>query len=240
MAAAFVQGKGNNGTSVSVRTIVLGSSVAIGDILWVCGAWVEGGGGAATRTAAVTDSAGNTYVQNTQRTKTGTGSNNSRINSFYCINGTAAAHTITVTLTGGSVGFMAVNAIELSGVDVSDPLVQENWGQGIVSTVNAGSLVTDADDAILVSMIMLSNARTFISPDGYTRSTATTTEDGSLAHCVYRAVGAADTYPCVHSWTGGDSNGIAVHDGFRATIIPAPTTRVLNKLRTRALNRGIN
>jgi hypothetical protein len=242
MAAAFVQGKGNTGNEVSVRTIVAGSSISIGEVIWVCAAWFDDDG-VTSMTAAVTDSAGNTYTSNTLRTKTGTAANNSRMQSFYTVNGTAAAHTITITLTGGPAFRLHVDAIVLSGVDTSTPLIAQNWGQTVGSSdsdINAGDLITTADGAILVSMVATSADRTYTTPTGYTRATATTTEDSNRAHAVYRAVGAADTYSCVHSWSSGSTNGLTVHDAFRATIVAAPATRVLNTLRTRTLNKGVN
>jgi hypothetical protein len=117
------------------------------------------------------------------------------------------------------------------------PLVEEDYGTtSATSSVNSGDVITSADDAMLLSFLMLSLARTTTVPTGYTAIDAS----GVRGRAAYRAVPAADTYSAVWNWTGGSAASIALHEAYRAEPAAVPTISVITTLRSRGLNRGVN
>ncbi len=242
--AHFRRGKGKDSTSGSVLNIVLPEQSEVSDIIFACFGWVKGSGGAATRTLAVTDSLSNTYIPMTVRTKTGTGVNNLRMQAYYAINGTQGTPTVTGTLTGGAVDLYGGNIQLLYGIDLNTPLIAESFGQtgsSGATPLSGGTLTTDADGAIIVTMIMHSADRADIVPTGFFLSTDTTSEDGSKYAGAYKEAGAAGAYATLWSWTGGTTNSMAYSAAFRATIPPMGSIfKATPALRTRGLNHGIN
>jgi hypothetical protein len=234
MAVAFVQGKRTvTVTATTTIAATFDSAVPVGDFIVVGVGWFDGGG--ATQTiSSIVGGAGNTYTPNTLRTS---GDGDFRMQSQTVVNVLNAAHTVTVTFSAEVTNACSIWIVHLSGVAATGAIVDQNHASVTTgSSLDAGDVVTTADDGALLSFTILASVRTITRPTGYTETAAATTRSAGA----YRLAEAADTYSAVWNWTGGNSRAIAIHDAYRAEPPAAPTTRVLNTLRTRAMNRGVN
>ncbi len=236
--AAFVQGKivqaGNSGITSVAATF--DTAVPVGQLIWVGVSWIKSTT-VASITASVAGGTGNTYTANTERIRGGSSANLAKIQSFYVLNQQNAAHTITATLSGGTVDRAVIAIASASGVAATSPFEEQHWAYGSgVSSLNVGTSVTDEDNAIIFTMVSTLSDRTFTVPTAFT-ATATDVARGAAA---YQQASAPGSYETVWNWTGGTAHGQGLVDVFRADPPAAPVFSSYQRVRSRGLNHRLN
>lgn len=164
--------KGVNTSSASAGATVATTAFAAttGNFIFVAVRWYSGDG------VAVSDTAGNTYVQ-IDPVNTGTGT---YMASFYVKNIIGnASNVVTATLTNG--GHAAIYAAQYSGLSTTAPLDAHSTGFNASGTsVSTGTFTTTVANEVMVAVAM--NGEAGSSPtagSGYTLRNTDTTEGAS-------------------------------------------------------------
>jgi hypothetical protein len=234
MACEFVQGSSKQVSTSTGTTLAYSGTTTVGNLLHVMVGWKRTAGVTGI-TAGVTGGAGNSYTANTLRTISVGAANTIRMQSFDVVNVLGAAHTVTVTLSGGT-----ADRLFLAIAESTNPATvfheMEDYGQNPnVTSQNARDAIAAAGGAIAYGFLFTTSDRTHTVPTGY----APIGTDQLEGKAAYQQLSAAGTYSGTWNWTGGSSHAIAVMDVYTAFVAAAPTARVFGTVASRGINFGI-
>lgn len=151
---------------------------------------------------SVTDTAGNTYTSVVENT-----TGNPYLKCFYAKNITGNASNVVTAAFSGTIGYVWIHAIEVSGLDTSAPLDVYDDKDGTGTT----SLVTDAITTASAGIILAAASQSGITD--YTAGSSFTLTNGGIGSGGIHYGGAEYyiTSGSVSSFTPGITSGITSH-----------------------------
>jgi hypothetical protein len=203
MAAAFVQGKGALGSTVSSLTVTFTSAVEVDNVIIATGAWTG------EQNAEWTDnSGGNTYAEGTQWNHSSIGM---AVQVAYSVNTVNAAHQVTIN-PGASNTRISLRVAEVSGLNNSDLLEDEVENEGGTADLVVPQVTTTVDGSFLITHVMGNTNLSFTKPTTYTIvSTAS-----ARSHAAYLIAGAAGNYSEDWISDGTAHTNNIIHAAFNA------------------------
>jgi trimeric autotransporter adhesin len=130
----FIQEKDNQVTSGKTSSATFSSSTTAGNLIVVYLIWDN------TGTAAVSDSIGNTYAAAIGSTLWS--NNQSKVQTFYAINRSSGANTVTATFATAITSYGIIYADEYSGVAQTTPVDVTAAAAGASGSLNSGTVNT--------------------------------------------------------------------------------------------------
>lgn len=158
MAAAWVQGGGANGASVTSYTYTLPSAVTAGDSLFSS---VQFQNAPTTYTPAVSDNRNGTWTTDNPRQTSG--SNNAIVGPLHVFNAAAGSTTITIA-SGGTTMWSSISVEEVSGLGTGPTVNVHGTTSGTSTTPTTSSFTPAAGDFVFVGY-SINTTETTVTPN---------------------------------------------------------------------------